>query len=250
MSCKPELVTGYVDGVLEPEESARIAAHLETCADCRSQAEAERFLRARLVTLPALEPRPALETQVRAALRGSRSRRLRRVLLPLAAGLAVMGLWFRGSPEAVARELAFDHMKCFRNEELPAKVVSSDAALVSGWFERQGTPMPRLPAQIAGLQLQGARYCPLLDGSSVAHVYYRDGRRHVSLFVLPRGLRLEAALTTTALGRAVHLLGRDGQTLGVVGESVADVEALSAALLTRAASGSRLVARRAADTTR
>lgn len=236
MSCQPELVTGFVDGVLGAEESARIAAHLETCADCRSQAEAERSLRARLRSLEALEPRPGLEAEVRTRLGGSRIRRLRRVLLPLAAGLAALVLWLRGSPDAIARELAFDHLKCFRKEELPAKVVGNDAALIGGWFEGQGTPMPKLPAQTTGLQLQGARYCPLLDGTSVAHVYYRDGRRRLSLFVIPRGLRMEAPLSTTALGRAVRLLGQGDQTLGVVGESAADVEALSAALLTRAAS--------------
>lgn len=236
MSCRPESVTGYVDGVLGAEEGAHIAAHLETCASCRAQAEAERSLRARLRALQPLEPRPGFERDVRARLRQSRIRRLARVLLPLAAGLAALVLWLRGSPDAIARELAFDHVKCFRKEEPPAKVVGNDAALVSRWFERQGTPMPKLPTQAAGLQLQGARYCPLLDGTSVAHVYYRDGRRRLSLFVIPRGLRMEGPLSTTALGREVRLVGHGEQTLGVVGESAADVEALSAALLTRAAS--------------
>lgn len=236
MSCQPQLVTGYVDGVLGAEERAHVAAHLETCADCRGQAEAERSLRARLRSLKPLEPRSGFETEVRTRLRASRIRRLRGVLLPLAAGLAALVLWLRGSPEAIARELAFDHLKCFRKEQLPAKVVGNDAALVGGWFERQGTPMPKLPAQTAGLQLQGARYCPLLDGTSVAHVYYREGRRRLSLFVIPRGLRMEGPLSTTALGRAVRLVGHGDQTLGIVGESAADVEALSAALLTRAAS--------------
>lgn len=235
MSCQPESVTGFVDGILDAEQSARVAAHLETCAECRSQAEAERSLRARLRALEPLEPRLGFEAELRAAVRGNRMRRLR-ALLPLAAGLAALFLWLRGSPEAMARELALDHLKCFRKEELPAKVVGSDAAVIGGWFEAQGTPMPKFPARTAGLELKGARYCPLLDGSFVAHVYYRDGRRHVSLYVIPRALRMQAPLSTTALGRSVRLFGRGDQTLGIVGESGADVDAVSAALLTRAAS--------------
>lgn len=235
-SCRPELVTGHVDGALDAEEDARVAAHIASCGACRAQDEAERALRARLRALPAPAARPGLEDEVRASLHRHRKARLARVLLPLAAGLFAMAVFLRGSPEAVARELAFDHAKCFRKEQLPAKVVSSDAAVVSAWFENQGTPMPPLPLRAAGLELRGARFCPLLDGSSVAHVYYRGGSRQVSLFVIPRGLRMGASLRTTALGRDVRLLGSHDQTLGVVGESPADVDAFSAALLARTAS--------------
>jgi anti-sigma factor RsiW len=236
MTCRPELVTGFVDGALDAEETARVAAHLETCAECRAQADGERLVRTKLRGLRAPEPRTGLEGEVRAALRPRRVRLLR-VLLPLAAALAVVAVWLRGSPVAVARELAFDHVKCFRHAQVPAKVFSSDVVELERWFSGQGTALPRLPVRLSGLELQGARYCPLLDGTLVAHVYYRDGSRHVSVFVLPRSLRMETGLSTTALGRSVRLIGRDEQTLGVVGESAADVEAFSTALLTRTASG-------------
>jgi anti-sigma factor RsiW len=230
--CRPEAVTGSVDGALDAAESASVAAHLETCAACREQAQAEQELRGRLRQLPPLEPRPGFEAEVRASLRERRWR----VLLPLAASLVVAALWLRESPAAVARALVFDHVKCSRHERPPAKVFSSDPTAVEAWFARQGAAVPKLPSQASGLQLLGGRDCPLLDGSSVAHVYYREGERRASVFLSPRPLRFDADYSTTALGRKVRLIGHGAQTLGVVGEDAADVEALSKALLTRSAS--------------
>jgi anti-sigma factor RsiW len=237
-SCRPERVTGYVDGALEPEETARVAAHLESCPNCRAQAEAERALRESLRALPAPEPRAGFEAELRQLSRRGSAVRLARVLLPLAAGLVVAVLWARGSPGAIAFELSRDHAHCFGMAPLPAQVVSGDPALVTAWFERQGTAMPTVPAQAAGLTLQGARYCPLLDLSSVAHLYYRDGARQLSLFVLSRGLRMGQSSRTTALGRDVRLLADGERTLAVVGERAADVDSFQAALLTRTARAS------------
>jgi len=234
VSCNPELVTGYVDGALDPEETARVAAHLQECPRCRDQAEGERLLRARLRELPSPEPRAGFENALRAKLR-TRVSRLR-VLLPLAAALAVCALWLRGSPAVVARALVFDHRKCFRHEQVPAKIFSGDPVEISGWFSNQGTSLPALPARVAGLVLQGARYCPLLDGSSVPHVYYRDGERRASIYVIPRELRMQSAFDANALDRRVRLLSRGEQTLGVVGDTPSDVEALAATLALRAAS--------------
>jgi hypothetical protein len=230
MTCQPESVTAWVDGGLTAEERERVAQHVEACAECRAQAESETALRTRLRALPQLAARAGFERELAGRLRSRRIPRLARVLLPLAAGLAVAGFWLRGSPEAVARELAFDHAKCFRKQQLPAKVVGNDAAVISGWFEAQGTSLPGIPAPAAGLQLQGARYCPLLDGTFVAHVYYRDGPRTASLFLIPRALRMGTVLNTTALGRQVRLIADGDRTLAVVAENAADVEALSAAL--------------------
>jgi anti-sigma factor RsiW len=235
VSCNPELVTGYVDGALDAEEAARVAAHLQECTRCRDQAEAERLLRARLRQLPSPEPCAGFESALRAKLNARRIPRLR-VLLPLAAALAMCALWLRGSPAVVARALVFDHRKCFRHEQVPAKIFSGDPLEISGWFSNQGTSLPALPARVAGLVLQGARYCPLLDGSSVAHVYYRDGQRGASVYVIQRELRMQTAFDANALGRTVRLLSRGEQTLGVVADTPSDVETLAATLVPRAAS--------------
>jgi anti-sigma factor RsiW len=236
MSCEPELVTGYVDGALDPEATARLAAHLDSCPTCRTQARAERELRERLRGLPLPAPRAGFERELRRRLKPPLVRRAVRILLPLAAALAAVVLWARGSPGAVAFQLSRDHAHCFGLARLPAKVTSGDPAQVAAWFEAQGTTLPPLPAQAAGLTLRGARYCPLSDLSSVAHVYYQDGARHVSLFLVPRGLRMDRSRRTSALGREVRLLAEGDRTLGIVGERAADVDSLEAALLTRSAS--------------
>jgi anti-sigma factor RsiW len=234
VSCDPERVTGYVDGELDATERAVIEAHLLGCSVCREQAEAERALRRSVRALPAPEPPAQLEPRIRRELRrGWRSRA--RVLLPMAAALAALALWLRGSPAFVAWEVALDHAKCFRTERLPAKIFSEDPQRVSAWFEAQGTTVPVLPARAAGLSLVGARYCPLLDGSFAAHVYYAGEKDRASLFVLSHAVRLSDPQTRAALGRSVHLRDSDGPVVAVVSEKREHVDALRRALTTTVA---------------
>lgn len=238
MSCVPESVTGHVDGALDDAARARVEEHLSSCPSCRAQADAETELRQRLRALPAPEPRPGFEARVRTRLRRRPALvRWGRVLLPLAAALVGVAFWLRGSPALVARELAFDHSRCFAMRPLPAVSVGHEGASIASWLESRGTRVPRVPSRADGLQLQGARYCELLDGSAVAHVYYVGSQHQASLFVLPRGLRMGATLEIDAGGQHVRLLSLPGQTLGVVGADLADVRALSDELLRRSARG-------------
>ena len=178
MTCSPERVTGYVDDVLDAAERLEIEAHLASCAACREQVDAERALRGQLRALRKPEPPAGLEPRLRRALRRER-RSWSRVLLPIAAGLALLAFWARGSASFVAWEVALDHAKCFRNDRLPAKVFSEDPERVAAWFEERGTRLPVFPAQAGGLMLVGGRYCPLADGSFAAHIYYAsDGDGH------------------------------------------------------------------------
>jgi anti-sigma factor RsiW len=226
MSCQPERVTGYVDGALEEAERLAMEAHLTTCSACREQAAFERELRARLRLLPRIEPRPQLERKVQQAVRRTRRRVASLAALPFAAGLVLGFLWLRGSPEFVGRAVAFDHGKCFRMDPLPAKVWSGDAQAVLDWFEDQGTPMPRVPVGAGGLELVGGRYCPLFDLSIVPHLYYTSAERRVSLFVLPRSLRISAqSYTTPVHGSVVRFMKVGGRTVAIVGASREDVEA-------------------------
>src|SRR5207247_1634737 len=153
------------------------------CPACRAQVESERALRQRLHALAPLEPRSALPAEVRRRLRPE-STRLSRVLLAAAAGLALAFLWGRGSAPFVAWELARDHDHCFSFPVLRAQVWSDDPARVAEWFARQGTQIPAIPAAAAGLELVGARYCPLID-RRVGHVYYVGGGRHLSVYAVP-----------------------------------------------------------------
>lgn len=225
MSCDPEQVTGYVDDALSPEVRVRLEAHLADCAACQQQAGEERTLRERLRRLPEAPLRRGFENEVRARLRAETRFRKRRILLPLAACLAAIGLWARGAAPFVAWELARDHGHCFGARELPAKVWSNDPAEIQAWFERQGTPMPTLPASAGTVDLVGARYCPLPDATTVAHAYYGSRGRRLSLFVVPRAVRIGAAFARVSGGREVRLFRVAGQTVALVSEEREEVEA-------------------------
>lgn len=230
MSCDPERVTGFVDGELLPEQAAELSAHLETCAACRAQADAERALRARLRTLPVPELPSGLESHLREVLRRrSLPGRALRFALPVAAVLTA-GVWLRGYAPLVAWDLARDDHHCFARQPLPAQVWSREPREVAAWFERQGTRLPPLPERVGELALVGARYCPLASLGTVAHVYYRSPAGHVSVYAVPRGVRFEERTASETRGVSVLLLRIEGEVVGVVAPSGEDARAFEAAL--------------------
>ncbi len=218
MSCQPEQVTGYVDDALGVVEREAVEAHLAQCPDCTEQVAAERRVREALERLSPVEPRSGFEPALRRRLR-RRSRPLR-WLLPVAAVLAIAVLWFRGAPGVVAYEVALDHTKCFAKDPLPAKVWSADRGRVTAWFEEQGTEMPIIPGAAGGLELVGGRYCPLIGGSMVPHLYYSSDRGVASLFVIHRTVRLTDEYERRLGGLGVRLLHRGSQTLAIVGDDL------------------------------
>lgn len=235
MSCDPERITAYVDGALDDVRMRGTEEHLLGCPACREQAEAERALGQRLRELAAPEPGAHLPAAIRRRLRPSRGRRLRWAL-PLAAGLAVALLWLHGSAPFVAWELARDHAHCFAKDQLPAQVWSGDADRVAAWLEEHGSPPPRVLESTHGLELVGARRCPLLD-RRVGHVYYAGGENRLSLFVVPGWVRVSDAdgLRTRTAGRTVRLLRLGGQVVGVVSEDAETADAFARALTTTVA---------------
>jgi anti-sigma factor RsiW len=223
VTCRPELVTGYVDGVLGPADRAGVEEHLASCPLCRDQAEFERGLGPRLRALPPPEPRPELLQAVRRRLAAARSPRP--WLLPVAAAFLGLLLWGRGAAPFVAWELARDHEHCFSMARLPARIFSSDPVEVAEWLEDQGTAVPPLPAGRRDLTLVGARYCPLVDRLA-AHVYYANDDRHLSVFVLAGPARFPGyELRTETRGREVRLLRSAGMTVALVAEHADDVAA-------------------------
>jgi hypothetical protein len=231
LSCDPERVTGFVDGELDAEVTASVAAHLESCAACRAQAEAERGLRARLRSLPTPDLPAGLEARVRSQTRRRPvvSRAVVRWALPLAACL-VVGFWVRGYVPFVAWDLSRDHDKCFSHDPVPAKVWSEERRVVADWFRERGTHLPGIPDRVGDLTLVGARYCPLVGLSLAPHVYYASPTSHASVFVVPHGVRLEERFAGQARGRAVRLLRVEGQTVGIVAERAVDARAFETAL--------------------
>jgi anti-sigma factor RsiW len=231
MSCDPQRLTAYVDGVLDAAQGPGIEAHLAECAECRAQFEEERALRARLRALPAVEPAPELEARVRRSLRASRRRPS--WLLPMAAGIVALLAWARGASPFVAWELSRDHDHCFGKRRLPAQVWTSDPAYLADWFETQGTRVPLIPEGAGSLELAGARYCPLLD-RSVAHLYYTNGDHRLSLFVVPGPVR-DTPAEFRPRGNFVRLMRVGGSTVALVSEEESAVEAFERALSTTVA---------------
>jgi anti-sigma factor RsiW len=228
MTCAPELVTGYVDGGLEPAQMAEIEAHLAACESCRSQAAAEREVRGRLLGL-LHPPLPAgLDDRVRSRLYAAGRISLFRLLVPVAVAAVLAFVWLRQKPQAVAWEMVRDHDHCFGRKVLPAQVWAEDAESVLRWFEGQGTRMPVVPNGAAGYGLIGARYCSFPDLTRSAHVYYRKGdRKGVSIFVLPRSVGSGEPSLYAVRQHVVYVTRIGGMTVGVVGEGKEDVEAFS-----------------------
>jgi anti-sigma factor RsiW len=231
VSCDPERITAYVDGTLDNAAQASVESHLAACDACRAQVEDERAIRAQLKALPPIEPSRSLERQVRRQLRAAAPNPLR-FLLPLAAGLALLAFWARGAAPVAAWAISRDHAHCFSLKRLPAQVFSGDFGRVAAWFEEQGTRLPALPSAVGELELVGGRFCPLLDGSKAAHLYYVSDDRHVSIFVLAHGVRLDGGYGVEARGKAVHLTRLGDTVVGVVSERQAEVNAFRAALST------------------
>lgn len=235
MSCEPERVTAFVDGVLEGEEGRRMEAHVAECETCRAQAADERALRTRLRALPAPELPFGLQQRVRARLRRrSRWPGKARALLPLAAVL-VLALWARGYAPFVAWELSRDHQHCFGMTRLPAQIWASEPDLLAAWFDEQGDRLPLLPSTAGGLALVGGRHCWLPDASRAAHVYYASDDHQLSVFVVPHGVRMSDDFATSSRGNAVALVRLGDRVVGVVGEDHGDVSAFVTGLRTSVA---------------
>ena len=104
-----------------------------------------------------------------------------------------------------------------------------DPQRVADWFARQGTQIPPVPAAAAGLELVGARYCPLVD-RKVGHIYYAGRGRHLSIYAVPGSVRLARDFLDNPRSRVVRLLRVEGRTVGLVGERADDVAAFERAL--------------------
>jgi anti-sigma factor RsiW len=239
-TCDGPRITAYVDGVLPPAARAEVEAHLLSCPSCREQEAFERGLRERMRALSVPEVPPGLEDRVR---RRIRHRPLPAAVrwLPLAAGIALALLWGRGAPPFVAWEIARDHIHCFGREHLPAQVWTSDTGEIADWYRQRGTELPIIPASVAGVELVGGRYCPLID-RKVAHLYYAGEKRHLSLYVVPGPARFGNHIVTRKQGENVRLLHTGGMTLAVVSEDADLVDAFQRTLSTSRADGAGLAA--------
>jgi anti-sigma factor RsiW len=199
------LFAPYADGQAAPADRASVEAHLGRCPPCRDRVAQQRTVRAALAACrPAL--RPCASEHLRARCAGHARRTTagrfpfaitgaarRWVPLSLAATLvlAVAGVFVFGlndKVEALAAQLALDHLTCF--QFAPERLTHADPTAAShDWTAAQGWPI-QVPASSAGegLELLGIRRCSTSSGR-IAHVMYKWRGAPLSVFVLPRTVR-------------------------------------------------------------
>lgn len=224
MDCKdtPELISPYLDGELEAEPAAALAAHLETCANCTQSVEelsnlsqaigrtaprykAPETLRARIADalaaevaaesrpLPSSQPPPSQPA-------ASQPIPFRPKVgagpwrpLALAASLALAVVTSSGvtayftlpsAQDELVQDLVGGHIRSLMANHL-TDVLSSDQHTVKPWFHGRidlSPPVDDLAAD--GYPLIGGRI-DYLDQHPVAALVYEHGKHPINLFVLP-----------------------------------------------------------------
>src|SRR5690606_23956482 len=175
-----EPLSAWLDGEAEPEERARVEAHLARCEACSAAVRAYRGLgvamRAR-----STEPPPDLEARPRERLTAQRRKPAIRQGLRwawvTAAGVAavlLLALWQgpvldgeldQELDEALAGELVSHHLRGFARPR-PCEIESDDPAVVRGWVEERLGYRVEVP-KAEGVELMGARACRI-DGLETA----------------------------------------------------------------------------------
>ena len=189
----------YVDGESDPQVRASVDAHLQQCPPCRDRVAGERAARD-VVAARRRELRPCASEMLRARCaahkrqadrRPSSMPRFRRfVPLSLAATLllAVGGVFLFGvNHEAIAAQLALDHMKCF--EVSGPEGPTDPKVAAAGWQARQGWTIGVAPSSREHeLQLVGVRRCFSTDGVA-AHCMYRWREQDLSVYIIPHAVK-------------------------------------------------------------
>jgi len=209
MDCKQfeGSLAAVADGGATPDDAARVARHVESCAACRqalaAQTTARTVLRARAAQLAVTAP-PGLRTRITATARAERagagilSWRGRLAAFSAAAivvlviGGALLPVVTSRSTVVLAAQLALDHIKCFSLDgDADGPAISKADAEATIKHEHGWTVDVPASAEAEGLALLAVRRCLYGDGFA-AHVLYRVQGEPVSLFVMP-GLTRPAA---------------------------------------------------------
>ena len=229
------LLAVYVDGEVAPAQAARVQSHLSKCPPCRHRVAGERaarrVLQARKGKLIPAAPShlrqrcaacacPSLASAKRVA-----SGRLARRWVPLSFAatilLAVTAVFFmglNGSVEALATQLALDHVKCFQFAPTHANV---DPGAAGEAWHRHYAWLISVPKSEPGEQLEllGVRRCLSMQGAT-AHILYRWRDRPLSVYVLnsqPRA-ELRSEQVVSRVGQEAVIWTDAGRTYAVVGK--------------------------------
>jgi anti-sigma factor RsiW len=202
------LFASYVDGEAAADQRASVDAHVSRCPPCRHLLAEERAAREVLMARRG-GLRSCASTRLRARCAAQRSgsaissaapaaRLSRRSWVPLSLAatllLAVGGVFFYSAVnevEALAAQLALDHMMCF---QIGSQASSDPHAAGQGWSEQNGWAL-RVPASTPDRQLEFVRLrrCLVTEGRA-AHMMYRWRGQPLSVYVLPEALRKGVAV--------------------------------------------------------
>jgi hypothetical protein len=206
MTCREveEQLPSFVDDAMT-EGTQALAAHLETCDDCRAswhaQTVARTVLQARAAQLSPIAP-PGLRTRIATniaaapepslAWTGRLTAFAAAAMVVLTLGAILLPVVTIRSTAVLAAQLALDHLKCFTIEGdadgEPIAKAAAETTLQDEFGLAVNVP-PSLPSE--RLELMAVRRCLYGDGRA-AHLMYRLNGEPVSLFIVP-GLSRPAA---------------------------------------------------------
>ncbi|MGO9088088.1 MAG: anti-sigma factor family protein [Candidatus Sulfotelmatobacter sp.] len=224
----------YLDGELEPADTAALSVHMRTCSECAAEA-LERVQLKRSVAGAGKRYAPSSELRARVRLSVAKPRRQIRGQWTFVAVAAVLVLivsvavnLYVGRENArrqrVYSELADLHIAALASTT-PVDVVSTDRHTVKPWFEG------KIPFSFNLPELQGSQFTLLggrvtyLAQTPGAHLIYQLRKHEISVFIFQDR---EAATTSLPPG-AAHALSfnseswtQDGLRYFVVGDVSAD----------------------------
>jgi len=203
MDCKEfnVMLCGYVDGELDALATARMEAHVQTCAACQQRLREQMDLRAALKTATPYFKAPAsLRQRIHAELHQAQKPRWREYLntwrwpsmgaalssVVLFCASVVLVLSTPTTDDLVAREVVAGHVRSLMAEHL-TDIRSTDQHTVKPWFIGQldfAPPVHDLAAQ--GFVLVGGRL-DYVNNRQVAALVYQYRKHVINLFIWPAG---------------------------------------------------------------
>ncbi len=160
-----EVLAGYEDGVLEPEERAAVQAHVEGCAVCQKTLEDLALVRQVMRTLPFVEP-PA----------GFYERTLRLGPRPRRSSSKRLGYGLLATLAVLAATLALVAVIGHRSGEVHPAV----GAAVEQLLRPSPRAVPNMLAEPAGglpTSLAGFQFVQVVEAGGRTHDLYADGGR-------------------------------------------------------------------------